>query len=156
MYAPHPNGGGLVEDTAHVDATAYVGPNAHVRGSAQVYGRAQVCGNARVYGDSFVGGDAHVFGNARVCGNAHVSWNATVFSGAVSVTPTRLSLIGSPDVQITDEYLTIGCQTHTFAHWRKYASEIAEKHGARHLLKYRDLIERLITEHLVAVKGRVV
>ena len=30
----HPNGGGWVQDTAHVDDTAYVGPKAWVYGSA--------------------------------------------------------------------------------------------------------------------------
>ncbi len=38
----HPNGGGWVQDTAHVDPTAYVGPSAEVSGSAWVYGTAQV------------------------------------------------------------------------------------------------------------------
>ena len=41
----HPNGGGWVADTAHVDDTAYVGRDAWVFGKAWVYG------NARVYGD---------------------------------------------------------------------------------------------------------
>lgn len=39
----HPNGGGWVANTAHVDATAYVGPN------ALVYGHASVFDSARVY-----------------------------------------------------------------------------------------------------------
>ena len=44
----HPNGGGWVQDTAHVDDTAYVGPDAQVSGSARVYGSARVCGSAWV------------------------------------------------------------------------------------------------------------
>lgn len=32
----HPNGGGWVADTAHVDNAAFVGPNAQVSGNARV------------------------------------------------------------------------------------------------------------------------
>jgi hypothetical protein len=40
----HSNGGGWVQNTAHVDAKAYVGPSARVCGDASVYGSARVCG----------------------------------------------------------------------------------------------------------------
>ena len=36
----HANGGGLVQDTAVVEASVYVGGNARVSGDAQVYGNA--------------------------------------------------------------------------------------------------------------------
>ena len=67
----HPNGGGWVENTAHV--YAYVGPDAVVYGNAWVIGHARVCGNARVYGNTWV------FGNARVCENARVFGNTMVY-----------------------------------------------------------------------------
>ena len=41
----HPNGGGWVEDTAHVDPTAYVGRKAVVKGQAVVMGHARVRGD---------------------------------------------------------------------------------------------------------------
>lgn len=44
----HPNGGGWVADTAHVDESAYVGRRAWVYGKAWVYGEAQVSGEAWV------------------------------------------------------------------------------------------------------------
>jgi carbonic anhydrase/acetyltransferase-like protein (isoleucine patch superfamily) len=46
----HPNGGGLVADTADVAETAYIGPEAKVYGHAQVYDNAKVCESAEVYG----------------------------------------------------------------------------------------------------------
>ena len=50
----HPNGGGWVQDTAHVDDTAYVGPKARVYDSAWVSGSARVYGSTRVYGSAWV------------------------------------------------------------------------------------------------------
>ena len=81
----HPNGGGLVQNTASVADSCFVGKDAQVSGmrrspgmrrstgNAQVYGNAQVSGYAQVYGD------AQVYGNAQVSGNALVSGNAQVY-----------------------------------------------------------------------------
>lgn len=57
----HPNGGGWVAETAHVDETAYVGPDARVSD----YGR--------------------VFGNGRVSGGMHIKYG-TCTSTPVSIT----------------------------------------------------------------------
>ena len=46
----HPNGGGLVADTARVSGNVWVYGNAQVSGNAWVYGDARVYGNAQVYG----------------------------------------------------------------------------------------------------------
>lgn len=46
----HPNGGGWVADSAHVDDSAYLGPDALVYGDARVYGETLVCGDARMAG----------------------------------------------------------------------------------------------------------
>jgi len=48
VYHPHPNGGGLVAETATVAESALVGV------FAQVYGNARVLGEARVYGEAQV------------------------------------------------------------------------------------------------------
>lgn len=56
----HPNGGGWVEDTAHVADTAYVGPDAEVYGSAWVSGWAQVYGSSEVYGSAWVSETRHI------------------------------------------------------------------------------------------------
>ena len=47
-YHHHPNGGGLVAETAEVAPTAYVGLFARVCAYAKVGDYANVCGNARV------------------------------------------------------------------------------------------------------------
>ena len=84
----HPNGGGFVADTAHVDGTVYVGLDAKVYGYAEVYDNAKVSsnakvyGNAKVFGNAIVCGDAKVYGNAKVCGDALVYGNADVFGTA--------------------------------------------------------------------------
>jgi hypothetical protein len=50
VYHRHPNGGGLVAETASVAPTAFVGYDARVGGDARV------CGNARVGDGALVGG----------------------------------------------------------------------------------------------------
>ena len=68
----HPNGGGWVADTAHVDDTAYVADTAKVYGNAQVFENAYVADTAKVSGKAVVSGYAHVFGNVHVSGSAIV------------------------------------------------------------------------------------
>ncbi len=72
----HPNGGGLVADTASVDQSAYVGPN------AAVLGRAQVKGNARILDFATIKDTAQVLDNAVVSGHALVSGNSVVSENA--------------------------------------------------------------------------
>lgn len=59
-FKPHPNSGGLVDDTAYVAPTAYVGKYAAVKDKAPFLDDTR--------SDDF----AQVFGDARVSGNAHV------------------------------------------------------------------------------------
>ena len=83
----HPNGGGLVQDTAYVADTAYVGRNAQVYGNAKVLSyalvtnNAIVSGNAKVFGSAKVSGNALVSGHAKVSGNAFVSGDEVIDSG---------------------------------------------------------------------------
>ena len=79
MLKKHINGGGLVEDTAHVEDSAYVGPSALVYGQATVSGQALVYGQATVSGQAAVSGDARVSGEATLSGQATVSGKATVY-----------------------------------------------------------------------------
>jgi acyl-[acyl carrier protein]--UDP-N-acetylglucosamine O-acyltransferase len=86
----HPNGGGWVENTAHVDPTACVGPEAvvfdrahvldfaAVEGSAAVYDDACVSDRAVISGESCIFGRAHIYGSARICDLTAVSGNAQV------------------------------------------------------------------------------
>ncbi len=75
--SPHPNGGGLVANTAKVDPSVYVGPD------AKVLGYATVSGNAVIDDYAIVTGSAKVSGNAVVKGHAVVAENATVRDNAI-------------------------------------------------------------------------
>ena len=101
----HPNGGGLVKDTAYVEASVFVGCNAQVSGNAQVFGDAQVSGNAQV------------FGNARVFGNA---WEQS----PLYIQGTRHPITNSKYGE-----LTIGCHEHPFKYWLKHYKAIGKANG---------------------------
>jgi hypothetical protein len=114
----HANGGGWVQDTAHVDSNACIKRYAEVSGTARVFGNAYVSGNARVSGNAEVSGTARVFGNAYVSGNADVFDNARVqscqhilwgCSGGYHWTtyPTQ-------DEQV---WLQFGCEAHLLEWW---------------------------------------
>ena len=118
----HENGGGWVENTAHVDETVYVGPN------ALVCGNARVGDHARVGGYAMVGGYARVIGYAQVGDNAWVGDNARVCGGLIN---KRLPVY---ECKYTSNpakpgYLRIGCQVHTFDEWRTNGRDIANKHN---------------------------
>jgi NDP-sugar pyrophosphorylase family protein len=88
--APHSNGGGWVDATAHVAASAYVGPAAMVLEQAQVTGKAKigeqavVSGNAKVSDNAIVRGHAVVSGNGIIGGNARIEEEASVYGGTVN------------------------------------------------------------------------
>ena len=101
----HANGGGLVQDTAVVEASVYVGGNARVSGDAQVYG------NALVYGNAWVSG------NARVRGDA---WETT----PLYIAGMKHSLSNS-----RHGHILIGCHEHTFAYWLDHYKAIGRAEG---------------------------
>ena len=107
----HKNGGGWVENTAHVDDDARVSGDALVYGDARVSGAAWVSGDARVYGDAQVSGDARVYGDA---------WEFSPFY-----------LQGSKHALTTSNKnkITIGCESNPVKHWLKHYQEIGEKHN---------------------------
>ena len=87
-YTRHPNGGGLVADTANVAPGAYVGGNAQIDGNAridgtaQIYGDARIGGNAQIYGNAWIGGNAQIYGDARIGGTAQIYGNAWIGGNA--------------------------------------------------------------------------
>lgn len=88
--APHPNGGGWVDATAHADSSAYIGPAARVLDGAQVLGNARiddqavVSGNAKVSDNAIVRGHALVTGNGIIAGNARIEEEASVYGGTIN------------------------------------------------------------------------
>ncbi len=77
-YHNHSNGGGLVSDSATVDASVYVGPNAKVLGSATVTGNARIEDYAVVQGSAQVSDYAVISGYAIIAESAKISGNARV------------------------------------------------------------------------------
>ena len=132
----HPNGGGWVANTAHVDESA------RVYGDAQVYGNAWVYGNARVYGDAWVYGDARVYGDAWVYGDARVYGDAWVY-GKVKVEKTPIVVTGLRyTITICGKTAHVGCECHAIAKWRKFKPEkIANMDGASATEFYPKLIK---------------
>ncbi|HAG13523.1 MAG TPA: hypothetical protein DCG49_06635 [Ruminococcus sp.] len=81
----HPNGGGFVADTAHVDDSVYVGEHAAVIGYANVTGNvvidgyAMVAENAKISGNVYVGDCAMIMGSAKASGNAKILESACIW-----------------------------------------------------------------------------
>lgn len=84
----HPNGGGLVADTAHVDDTAYIGKycvvydQGKVLQNAEIRGMARITCNAVIAGNAIVQDDAHVSGDALVTDSAIISDSARVYGNS--------------------------------------------------------------------------
>jgi hypothetical protein len=115
------------ENLCWVHGNAFVYDNAKVYGNARVYGDAFVYDNAKVYGDAFVYDNAKVYSDALVFGNAWVYGNAKV-TAACKKTPIVMTGLRWP-VCITDNHMTIGCQTHTLKEWASFSNEeITEMH----------------------------
>lgn len=74
---PHPNGGGIVAETASVARSVYVGPNASVLDEAKVTGEVIIDGYARVRGNAVISGFARILDDADI-ENAVIKDHATV------------------------------------------------------------------------------
>ncbi len=118
----HANGGGVVADTAEVDASAYVGPEAMVLGSAKVHGKARIEDFALVDGkaqvgrkgqsdDPVVSGYAHVtdeaqvYGHGKVREHAWISGKAQISDQGVATGHTMLK-----DGKLRDRAVLVQCQ----------------------------------------------
>lgn len=78
----HPNGGGLVQDCAHVEDSVFVGPEAKVFNSAQVTGPVRIAERGQVYGKAHVSGLVHVGDDSKIFGGAVVSGDTTLHNRA--------------------------------------------------------------------------
>ncbi len=109
--APHRNGGGWVEKTAHVDTSAYVGPN------AQVLEHAQVLNNARIEDQAVVSGKAVVKDKAKISQQALVT-GGSVIGGQARVGDEAAIYDGTIDEDAAVGALTTitGRKTHIHGH----------------------------------------
>ena len=135
----HPNGGGWVENTAHVEDSA------QVSGNARVSGNAWVCDDAQVSGKAWVYGNAWVHGNAQVSGDAQVYGNAQVYDGNFEASPTYIQGSRYEIYQSTDDglFITFGCTSKPLAWWDEHVERYAEGHGytPAQQMEYRAYVE---------------
>lgn len=72
LFRPHPNGGGLVAETATVAPSVHVGPCCRVFGRARLSGKVNVTGNARVGGNVVADGTTTFAGHCyKIAGEYH-------------------------------------------------------------------------------------
>ena len=142
----HSNGGGLIEDSAHVEVSSYIGENAQVCGDARVFGDAQVFDNAQVCGDARVSGNAWVFGDAQVCGDARVSGNAWVSGDAWDQSPLYIQGSRHALTNSRKGHIQIGCHERTFEDWKKHGKAIARVEGytSAQIKEYGQLVDLFI------------
>jgi len=69
----HKNGGGFVENTAHVDETAYVGEHCLVLDNAQVLNEAKITEEAKISDNAIIRDKAVIAGGVRIYHNAEIS-----------------------------------------------------------------------------------
>lgn len=85
----HPNGGGLVAETAIVEPSVYIAPtaavlgNAIVRGNVKLYHFSEISGNATVSGNVILAKNAKIAGNAFVHGNIKVGDDSIIEGNAI-------------------------------------------------------------------------
>ena len=169
----------IVCGNAAVYGEAKVFGDAKVSGNAEVYGKAEVSGNADIYGNAMVYGKAYIYedvvvcGEAIVCDNADIYGDATIYGNAVasrkasiygeakvcghaqvydktSITPINIIGLRWP-ITITDNKMSIGCETHSHAMWEISSDrEIAEMSGRdalRFWHEHKDMLLALCERH---------
>ena len=87
-----------------------------------------VYGNARVFGNARVSGNAQVYDNARVFGNAWVSGNAQVYGNTKTLNCIHIQQ-AKHSITVTHDYIFIGCQGHTWRHWKQHINAIGNSAG---------------------------
>lgn len=95
--------------------------NLSQQGDCWVYYNARVFDNAKVYGNAEVFGNAEVCDNTKVYGSSRVNGYAEVLC---ECSKTPINIIGLRWlVTITDNHITIGCQTHTKEQWSNFTDD---------------------------------
>lgn len=114
----HPNGGGMVADTATVDESVFVYPAAQVYDNAKVYGSvklfncARVFGFAKLYDHAVLSIHAKVYQHARIFSHAVVSDHARIFGHATLHGGARVegyAQISGKAVLTDSNYVTRDC-----------------------------------------------
>lgn len=121
--------GGFVESENNLshDGDCWVSDDAVVRGNARVLDNAIVGDNAVMYGEAWASGNAEVVGNAVMYGDASVA-------GDDKLTSKAINIINWCQFNITasykDQYMRIGCKSHSFEFWRNYIDSNSKEYLA--------------------------
>jgi len=139
----HPNGGGIVANTAKVSNDSFVGEGAVVYENAVVVNRSKITGNVKVHGSAICNNvvledDVEVFGSAEVKGGVIIFGPSKI-----SVSPKVVLGFDHP-VIITDDHVIIGCHSFTHSDWKERALAIIRVNG--YPSKTTKQIHRLVTE----------
>ena len=124
----HPNGGGVIEDSANVDPSAFVGPDCRVSGSAHVGAGCAVRNGSHVYGNAIVVNNSVVKDGARVGGSAFLS--ATTIHGDVTLEKPPIVIQGfEQEIVISDSFIIVGCQTISIEDWEDRSLALFRANG---------------------------
>lgn len=124
----HPNGGGVIEDSASVDPSAFVGLDCKVSGSAHVGAGCRVMNNSHIYGNAILANKSVVKDGARVGGTAFLS--ATTIHGDVTLEKTPIVIHGfEQEIVIADSFIIVGCQTISIEEWENRSLALFRANG---------------------------
>ena len=145
-----------IHEDSRIFGEAKIYGNAEIYGSSLIYGNAEVYGNSMVYenawiyggakisGHARIKGSAEIYGEAKIKGRAEVSGSATIYENAI-VTKCIYTQQPKNDITITDNYIFIGCEGHTYAVWDNEINEIGKRnlYSRREISRTKKLLEIL-------------
>jgi len=128
----HKNGGGIVADTAIVNAGVWIGPKARVSGGTIRGGT--------IWGGTIWGGDIRG-GTIR---------GGTIWGGTRTTKSPRAILGFMFPVTITDHHISVGCETHSPSHWRRCGARIIvdnSNYDTKKAKEFMQIINYIAKEH---------
>jgi carbonic anhydrase/acetyltransferase-like protein (isoleucine patch superfamily) len=114
----HPNGGGMVAETATVAPSAYIGKDCEVLDNAVVGDACIVSEGAVIFGDAVLETESIVEGGARVGGTAFLS-ATTIHGEKVILLKTPITIHGfEQKIVVAEDFIIIGCQCIMIDEWK--------------------------------------
>lgn len=89
-YSHHPNGGGLVAETAKVAPGAFIGRYVVVHDRAEIGGRAKLFGDIVIRDNTRITGYVYMCGDIEVKGNTVISGKSRIIGKGVKVINAKL------------------------------------------------------------------
>jgi NDP-sugar pyrophosphorylase family protein len=125
----HPNGGGIIANTARVSNDSFVNKDATVCGNAIVSNRCHVNDRVKIRDNVFVCNDVVLEGDVEVFGNSEIKGGIIIFGHSkISITPKIVLGFDHP-VVITDDHIILGCHSFTHKDWKEKALVIIRVNG---------------------------